>query len=86
MRVEIVNSDVSANRSQFVIGSPDPYQSLHRLNQLLCVVADAVFENDLDLFDVADVGGGFPFTIIRSAWFARSDRADARPRRETLRR
>jgi hypothetical protein len=38
-----------------------PYQSLHRLDQLLRVVTDVVFENNLDLLDVENVCGGISF-------------------------
>src|SRR5690349_3596580 len=56
----------------------DAYQTLYGLDQLLRVVAYAVFENDLDLFDVADTGGRVTFHHHQIRLFAGCNRADAR--------
>src|SRR5260370_31557629 len=77
LRIETMDRDVSANRSRSVIGSPYPHQPLHRLDQFFRIVADAIFENDLDLFDVADVRRGISFNNHQVSLFARSDRTDA---------
>src|SRR5688572_16740595 len=57
--------------------SPDSHQSLHGLDQLLRVVADAVFEDDLHFLDVENVGGGVSFDNHQVSLFARSDGPDA---------
>src|SRR2546422_9203126 len=58
--------------------SPDSYQPLHRLNQLLRVIADTILEDDFDLLDVADIGGGVSFHHHQVGLFAGSEGADMR--------
>ena len=35
--------------------------ALHRIEQLLGVIADAIFEDNLDVFNVGDASGGITF-------------------------
>ncbi len=53
-------------------------ESLDRLDQFLRVVANAVFENDFDVFDVGNCRGGISFHHHQIGLFARRDRTDAR--------
>src|SRR5688500_6679021 len=56
----------------------DTDQSLHRLNQLLRVVANTVFENYFNLLDVGDSSSWISFHYHQNGLLPRCDRTNAR--------
>src|SRR5688572_14224960 len=69
----------------FEVSLTDADQPLHRLNQLLRVVPDAVLEDDLHLLDVADVRRRVPLDDHQVGLLADGNRTHPRVFAEKLR-
>src|ERR1051326_3334454 len=71
------NSDVCSFRSLRGNQSSCPYLALHRLNKLFRIPTYSILEHQLDVFDIADVGGRIALHQHNIGLLARRQRPDA---------